>query len=129
MFAKLVPPHLAGPIAEFAAEYADTPFREGQVYSVLVAAGYGVREIADLADVDWDRVDLCLALLGLVALGRDALDQGMIPLDLAAGIARLSASNQQLMLNRWIRGDFRNARHAERYAAAIQADEQPQLSL
>lgn len=128
MTAKLIPASTARLVAEEAAQHADAPIREGQVYAVLVAAGYTAHEIAELAGSNWNRVDLRLTLLNLADNGKNALEQGILPVGLAWHIARLSEPNQQLMLNRWARGDFKNARHAERYASAIHEDEQPLLS-
>ncbi|MFD4315016.1 hypothetical protein [Streptomyces sp. NPDC058548] len=125
---KLIPAPLAAVITQEAAKCETDPLREAQVLNVLVAAGYNARDIAELAGSTWHRVDLRLSLLGLIDAGKGAMREGLLPVDLAGGIARLSEPNQQLMLNRWLRGDFRNARHAERYVSAIQADEQPQVS-
>ena len=69
------------------------------------------------------------SLLNLTELGKRAMDEELLPVGLAWYIARLSEPNQQLMLNRWLRGDFESVCHAERYASAIQADEQFLLSL
>lgn len=128
MTVKLIPAHLAAAIAQEAGKHQSNPIREAQVLGVLVAAGYGAREIAGFTGTSWDRVDLRLALLSLIDAGKGAIHEGLLPLDLAGCIARLSEPNQQLMLNRWLRGDFRNTRHAERYALAVAADEQPQVS-
>ncbi|MEU6594275.1 hypothetical protein ABZ923_34575 [Streptomyces sp. NPDC046881] len=125
---RLIPASLALAVAQEAAKHEDNPLREGQVYAVLVAAGYDAHEIAALASSTWERVDWCLGLLNLADNAKNALEQGELPRSLAGRIARLSEPNQQLMLNRWVRGDFKNARHAERYARAILEDEQPLLS-
>ncbi|MFF5968236.1 hypothetical protein ACFY64_31835 [Streptomyces collinus] len=129
MSVKLIPAHLARAIAEEAAKREATPMREGQVYAVLVAAGYDAHEIAELAGSNWNRVDLRLRLLDLADNCKTALEEGLLPIGLAWYVARLSAPNQQLMLNRWLRGDFDGAREAERFASAIHEDEQPLLSL
>ncbi|MGW2951535.1 hypothetical protein [Streptomyces eurythermus] len=128
MTVKLIPVDLAQAIAQEAAKHEEYPLREGQVYAVLVAAGFNAYEVAALAGSTWERIDWCLGLLNLADNAKNALEQGELPRSLAGRIARLSGPNQQLMLNRWVRGDFRNARHAERYARAILEDEQPQLS-
>ncbi|MFB7113475.1 hypothetical protein [Streptomyces sp. NPDC056291] len=128
MTAKLLPTHLAQAIAQEAVKHEATPLREGQVYAVLVAAGYTAKEIAELVGADWNRVDLRLTLLDLVEEGKDALNEGLLPVGLAGYVARLSEPNQRLMLVRWLRGDFKNARHAERYASAIHEDEQTVLA-
>ncbi|MDH6189151.1 hypothetical protein M2168_002183 [Streptomyces sp. CZ24] len=125
---KLISTTLAAAIAQEAAEQADAPLRQAATLGVLAGAGYGAREIASFTGAQWDEIDRRLALLGLVDAGKGALDEGLLPVDLAGCIARLSEPNQQLMLNRWLRGDFRGARHAERYALAIWGDEQPQVS-
>ncbi|MFJ6014486.1 hypothetical protein [Streptomyces sp. NPDC092952] len=128
MSTKLISAHLAAAIAQEAAGLASTPLREAATLGVLVGAGYSAREIAGFTGTQWDHVELRLALLGLVDAGKGAMREGLLPVDLAGCIARLSEPNQQLMLNRWLRGDFRNVRHAERYALAIHGDEQPQVS-
>lgn len=128
MTTKLIPASLAAAIAQEAAKYASSPLRQSQVLGVLVHAGYSAREIAGFTGTQWDEIDRRLALLGLVDAGKGALREGLLPVDLAGCIAWLSEANQQLMLNRWLRGDFRNARHAERYALSIREDEQPQVS-
>ncbi|MFF0092712.1 hypothetical protein ACFYSF_22505 [Streptomyces canus] len=128
MTTKLIPADLARAIAEEAAKHEATPLREGQVYAVLVAAGYDAHAIAELAGSSWNRVDLRLCLLDLADNCKSALEEGALPVGLAWYVARLSEPNQQLMLNRWVRGDFKNARHAERYASAIHEDEQALLS-
>ncbi|WP_434593302.1 hypothetical protein [Streptomyces sp. A5-4] len=128
MTTKLIPTPLAEAIAKEAAQHEADPMREGQVLRVLVAAGYTPQEIAELAGSSWHRVDMCLTLLDLIDAGKGAMAEGVLPFSLAWFIARLSEPNQQLMLNRWLRGDFRNVSHAERYASAICADEQPQVS-
>ncbi|MFJ6561931.1 hypothetical protein ACIQMV_19135 [Streptomyces sp. NPDC091412] len=128
MTAKLLPAHLAQAIAQEAVKHEAAPLREGQVYAVLVAAGYAAKEIAELAGADWNRVDLRLAPLDLVEEGKGALEQELLPVGLASYVARLSEPNQRLMLVRWLRGDFKNARHAERYASAIYEDEQTVLA-
>ncbi|MEV5007317.1 hypothetical protein [Streptomyces sp. NPDC055692] len=111
-----------------AAKHEATPLREGQVYAFLVAAGYTANEIAELAGSNWNRVDLRLTLLDLVEEGKDALNEGFMPVGLAWCVARLSEPNQRLMLVRWLRGDFKNTRHAERHASAIYEDEQTVLA-
>ncbi|MFD3978283.1 hypothetical protein ACFWR6_06820 [Streptomyces griseus] len=128
MPAKILPAHIAAAITQEAAKYENSPLRQARVLGVLASAGYSAREIAGLGGTPWDRVELRLALLRLVDEGKGAIDEGALPVDLAGCIARLSEANQRLMLTRWLRGDFRSARHAERYALAIEADEQPQVS-
>lgn len=64
----------------------------------------------------------------LIPAGRDALDAGDLPAEVAQVIARLSETNQTLMVARWTHGRFSNARHAERYALAIHRDENSGLS-
>ncbi|MFJ1607018.1 hypothetical protein ACIOHS_27145 [Streptomyces sp. NPDC088253] len=46
MTTKLISADLARAIAEEAAKHESDPLREGQVYAVLVAAGYDAKEIA-----------------------------------------------------------------------------------
>lgn len=128
MTAKLIPVDLARAIAAEAAKHESDPLREGRVYAVLVAAGYDTKAIAELAGSSWNRVDLRLNLLKLADNAKNALERGSLPIGLAWYLSRLSEPNQQLMLNRWVRGDFKDARHAERYASAIYEDEQPLLS-
>ncbi|MFJ7586980.1 hypothetical protein ACIQZO_06215 [Streptomyces sp. NPDC097617] len=128
MSAKLIPAHLAAAIAQEAAKCASRPLWQSQVLGVLVHAGYSAREIAGFTGAQWDRIELRLALAGLIDAGKGAVTEGLLPVDLAGCVAELSESNQQLMLNRWLRGDFRSARHAERYVLAIRQDEQPQVS-
>ncbi|MEV5677035.1 hypothetical protein [Streptomyces sp. NPDC052179] len=128
MTAKLIPAHIAAAITQEAAKHQNNPLREARVLGVLVAAGYSAREIAGLGGTSWGRVDLRLALLDLVDAGKGAVREGLLPVDLAGCFARLSEANQQLMLNRWLRGDFQSARHAERYALSVAVDEQPQVS-
>ncbi|GAA2948384.1 hypothetical protein ACFPN0_15145 [Kitasatospora cinereorecta] len=128
MSPKLISAPLAAAIAQEAAGQTGTPLREAATLGVLVGAGYSAREIAGFTGAQWDRIELRLALLDLADAGKGAIHEGRLPVDLAGCIARLSEPNQQLMLNRWLRGDFRNARHAERYALAIHGDEQPQVS-
>ncbi|MEU2487066.1 hypothetical protein ABZ593_20965 [Streptomyces sp. NPDC012617] len=125
---KLISAPLAAAIAQEAASQANTPLREAATLGVLAGAGYSAREIAGFTGAQWDRIDLRLALLDLIEAGKGAMHEGLLPVDLAGHIARLSEPNQQLMLNRWLRGDFRGERHAERYALAIYGDEQPQVS-
>ncbi|CAL9536654.1 hypothetical protein [Streptomyces sp. enrichment culture] len=129
MTAKLIPAELARAIAAEAANHHGNPVREGRVYAVLVAAGYDAHEIAELAGSNWNRVDLRLALLNLADNCMNALEQGLMPVGLAWYVARLSAPNQQLMLNRWLRGDFKNSIEASRVAGGILEDEQALVSL
>ncbi|MEU6628427.1 hypothetical protein ABZ905_09045 [Streptomyces parvus] len=128
MPAKILPAHIAAAITQEAAKHEHSPLHQARVLGVLASAGYSAREIAGFNGTSWDRVELRLALLDLVDEGKGAVSEGLLPVDLAGCIARLSEANQRLMLNRWLRGDFRNARHAERYALSIEADEQPQVS-
>lgn len=128
MNVKLIPAPLAAAIARQADLSGGNPLREAQVFGVLIAAGYTASDIADLTGSTWCETDLRIGLLDLVDAAVDAMDEGLLPAGLAECIARLSEANQHLMLNRWLRGDFRNLRHAERYASAIEADEQPQAS-
>ncbi|MFD3609032.1 hypothetical protein ACFWXA_13325 [Streptomyces atroolivaceus] len=64
----------------------------------------------------------------LIPAGQDALEAGDLPADLAEAIARLGEVNQTLMVERWTRGGFSSARHAERYALAIYRDENSGLT-
>ncbi|MFJ5037964.1 hypothetical protein [Streptomyces parvulus] len=122
---KLIPTPHAETITREAAGRDLGPLDEGRLFALLVEAGHEHREIAEwyggkpVAYVHW-RIEL----LNLCDLGTEWLDDGRLPLALAGYIARLSEPNQQLMLNRWIRGDFRHERHAERHAASIAEDEQ-----
>ncbi|MFD5788602.1 hypothetical protein ACFWH1_18515 [Streptomyces sp. NPDC127037] len=128
MTTKLIPARLAAAIANEAARHHADPLREAQVLGVLAAAGYGVQDIAELAGTTRDCAELALALLDLTEPAKWALAEGVLPVALARQVGRLSEPNQHLMLNRWLRGEFKNERHAERYALAIESDEQPQVS-
>ncbi|WP_228994694.1 hypothetical protein [Streptomyces sp. DH8] len=128
MPAKILPTHIAAAITQEAAKHENNPLHQARVLGILASAGYSAREIAGFNGAPWDRIELRLALLDLVDEGKGAIGEGVLPVDLAGCVARLSEANQRLMLTRWLRGDFRSARHAERYALSIEADEQPQVS-
>ncbi|KPI33291.1 hypothetical protein OV450_1379 [Actinobacteria bacterium OV450] len=127
---QLISAQLAEAIAREATGCDLAPLDEGRLFRLLVNAGHGCREIGRWYDGrDAAYVAGRIDLLNLIDLGRNALDEDLVPVNLAVLVARLSEANQQLMLNRWIRGDFADLDHAARYAGAIYEDEQPLMSL
>ncbi|MFC8887093.1 hypothetical protein ACFT54_10065 [Streptomyces cinereoruber] len=129
MIGKLIPEGLAQAITAEAMRHEADPVRQAQVLNVLAAANYNVNEIAELAGTTWREIEMTIGLLALIDLGRDALDRDMVPVDLARHIAQLSEANQNVVLIRWIRGDFKNEGHATRYVHALIEDEGTGLAL
>ncbi|WP_228980175.1 hypothetical protein [Streptomyces sp. DH12] len=120
---KVIPPELAQRIADLATSTSATPLHEARIFVTLAAAGYTTDEIAGMAGRRPRYISWCLDLLGLLPSGQADLEAGRLPVTLAWHVARLSSANQNLLLVRWARGGFSSARHAERYARAIAADE------
>ncbi|MGA5497728.1 hypothetical protein ACPCSP_25530 [Streptomyces cinereoruber] len=129
MIGKLIPEALAQAITAEAMRHEADPVRQAQVLNVLAAANYTVNEIAELAGTTWHEIETTIGLLALVDLGKDALDQGLLYVSLARHIAQLSEANQNVVLIRWIRGDFKNEAHATRYVQALIEDEGTVLGL
>ncbi|MFI0827261.1 hypothetical protein ACH4Q7_22710 [Streptomyces roseolus] len=125
----LISATLAEAIAKEAAARDLGPFEEGRLFRLLVDAGHGSDDIARWYGCLWvSEVRLKVELLGLADNARNAVDEGVLPLSLAYSVSRLSEPNQQLMLNRWTRGEFASASRAAKYADAIYEDEHPLLS-
>lgn len=122
---KLIPLEAARVIAAQVREDDVTPLRQGRVYAILAAAGYGAAELVALTGRTWNHIDLRLSLLDLSEAGQQALDAGTLPVGLAWYVAKLSAPAQRLMLTRWERGDFSDAHEASDVASAIRRDEAP----
>jgi ParB-like chromosome segregation protein Spo0J len=102
---------------------ADAPLREARTYKLLLDAGYDIEEIAGMTGRRPNFIGWRLDLLKLNRRGQATLEAGAITRNLAWAIAVLSPPNQNVMLNRWDRGEFANGRQGELAAKALRADE------
>lgn len=118
---KLISPEIARAIID--GIDADAPLREARTYKLLTDAGYYVDEIAQMSNRRAAFIGWRLDLLKLGPRGRAVLEAGQITWNLAWSIALLSPPNQNVMLNRWARGEFTNGRQVELAAKALLADE------
>lgn len=93
-----------------------TPMEEAKAFARL-ANEYEMshEEIAKAVGKSTAYVTWRLPLLDLIDAAQEALDKKHMPVGLAGYVCRLTTEGQRIVLNKWVRGEFKDFRDAEAF--------------